>query len=67
MPERAPTGALPRSVTVVVEDDLVDKVKPGDRVEVVGVYKTIASQGSTLSGAFRTVILGTGIQTIQEI
>lgn len=39
MPERAPTGQLPRSIEVILENDLVDKLKPGDRVDISGVFR----------------------------
>ena len=32
-------GAIPRSIWVTLEDDLVDAVKPGDDVDVIGVVK----------------------------
>ncbi len=53
MPEKAPTGLLPRSIEVVIMQDLVDKVKPGDRVKVVGVFKSIVTPKTKHSGVFK--------------
>ena len=65
MPENAPPGQLPRSVEVVVEEDLVDKSKPGDRVQIVGIYRPVGSKsGNAGSGIYRTLLVGNSIKTI---
>ncbi|EPY28160.1 minichromosome maintenance protein 3 [Strigomonas culicis] len=53
-PERAPTGQLPRNVEVRFDDDLVDAVKPGDRVVVVGVFMPYTTADSK---SFQSIVL----------
>ncbi|KAK0636883.1 MCM2/3/5 family-domain-containing protein [Bombardia bombarda] len=62
MPERAPAGQLPRGVDVILDDDLVDKVKPGDRVQLVGIYRTLGNRNTNHNTAlFKTVVLANNI------
>ncbi len=53
-------GQLPRSVELVLEHDLVDRMKPGDRVQITGVFRALATASSgqtSTSGVFKTVVL----------
>ncbi|MCJ1359061.1 MAG: MCM DNA helicase complex subunit [Icmadophila ericetorum] len=62
MPERAPAGQLPRGVDVILDDDLVDRVKPGDRIQLVGVYRSLGNRNTGQGSAtFRTLILANNI------
>lgn len=67
MPEKAPPGQLPRSVHVICDDDLVDRVKPGDRIQVVGNYRCLpGKQGGYTSGVFRTVLIANNISQLNK-
>lgn len=65
MPEKAKVGQLPRSVDAILEYDLVDHVKPGDRVLCVGVYRSLPNQQNNVTnGVFRTVLICNNVSII---
>lgn len=67
MPERAPPGQLPRSVEVVMDDDLVDKCKPGDRIQLVGMYRSLGNRvGQSTSSTFRTLMVGNNLNLLSS-
>lgn len=67
MPERAPPGQLPRSVEVVMDDDLVDKCKPGDRIQLVGMYRSLGNRvGQSTSSTFRTLVVGNNLNLLSS-
>jgi len=43
-PELVPEGETPQNVVVYCFDNLVDQVRPGDRVEITGIYKAAPSR-----------------------
>ncbi|XP_029451978.1 DNA replication licensing factor MCM3 [Rhinatrema bivittatum] len=67
MPEKAPAGQLPRSVDIILDDDLVDKVKPGDRVQVIGTYRCLpGKKGGYTSGTFRTIMIACNVNQLNK-
>ncbi|NHJ23589.1 MAG: hypothetical protein EAX89_03375 [Candidatus Lokiarchaeota archaeon] len=46
IPEDLPPGRIPRSVQAILTYDLVDTVKPGDRVKILGILKSVLAQST---------------------
>jgi DNA replication licensing factor MCM3 len=65
MPEKVPAGLLSRSVEVVLQDDLVDQIKPGDRVQINGVLRPLVNGQTFSSGTFRTTLVATSVTLLQ--
>jgi len=65
MPERTAAGSMPRTLEVIVEDDLVDRCKPGDRVQMIGVYRALSGRAAGESTArFKTVVIANNVRRI---
>ncbi len=58
IPEDLPPGRIPRSIQAILTYNLVDTVKPGDRVKIMGIFKSVLAQStkSNNSTLFKTFI-----------
>jgi DNA replication licensing factor MCM3 len=66
MPERSPAGELPRPIDVLLDDDLVDRVKPGDRVCLVGTYRSLGKSATSVSATFRTIFIANNVSILNK-
>jgi DNA replication licensing factor MCM3 len=65
MPENAELGTVPRSIEVLLDHDLVDCCKPGDRVRITGIFMAISQgQQGQSSGVFPTFIYALNTRSI---
>lgn len=59
-PNTIPFGETPHSIMLTVHDDLVDKVQPGDRVEVTGIFKAssvkLPNKSKSVRSIYRTFV-----------
>ena len=59
-PDSIPEGETPHSLSLYLYRDVVDSIKPGDRVEVTGVFRALAAKSnprqSTLQTVYKTYI-----------
>ena len=59
-PENTPEGEVPHTVHICCYDDLVDQVRPGDRIEVTGIFRAcpmrVSRNRRTLKSIYSTYI-----------
>ena len=60
----APAGLLPRSVSFLLPSELTEKVKPGDRVQMIGIYRIIPNFQSRENAILKPVFIVTSIQPL---
>ena len=66
LPQFSPVGLTPVSIDVYLEDDLVGTVKPGDRVQIVGIYRLNVNSRTINHGIFGTNLLATSIRSFSS-
>jgi len=67
-PENTPPGQIPRSVEVICDGDLAQKVKPGDRVQCVGVYRPFPLPAQEFTnGVWPARLIATSIKPVAQL
>lgn len=65
LPEKSPPGQLPRSVDVLIESDLCDACKPGDRVGICGIFRAVGGAATASgSGLFSTFVVANHVKLL---
>ena len=54
-PEHIPEGETPQTVSMCTWDQLVDVAKPGDRVEVTGIFRAMPVRVNPRHRTFRSI------------
>ncbi|XP_061652360.1 DNA replication licensing factor MCM4 [Phyllopteryx taeniolatus] len=54
-PEDMPAGQTPHTTVVYAHNDLVDKVQPGDRVNITGIYRAVPMRVNPLQSNVKAV------------
>ena len=55
LPENIPDGTTPTEVTLILYDDMVDLVRPGDKIEVVGIFRAQPVRASVNKRIYRSI------------
>ncbi len=50
-----PAGQTPHTVIVFAHNDLVDKVQPGDRITVTGIYRAVSLKVNPIASNVKSV------------
>ncbi|MHA1730569.1 MAG: hypothetical protein ACTSU5_01425, partial [Promethearchaeota archaeon] len=66
--EELPPGRTPTTTQVILTHDLVDRARPGDRVKIMGIWKSVPvemgrGQHSTI---FRTFVKANNLESLEE-
>lgn len=70
-PDAIPEGETPYTVMLFAFDDLVDDVRPGDKVEVTGIYRAVPMRASSrqrvVKSVFKTYIDVVHFRRVDEL
>ena len=67
MPEDVPSGLLSRSVEVLLQEDLVDKVKPGERVQIIGIPRPTPTSQTFSNCVFKVTLLAMSVIKLRSV